>query len=603
MIDLSKRCSKWGINLKSLNIKKSFIKKLFLSLALLYFIVFILIFLFQSTVFERFYQNRTIKTTISEIDDTFPLSSDEEINQTVLELSQSTQTTAILVPTNSLSDQFNLLQLQLIEVIYNDESYEIYVPNLEDVYVTGATVNTTLLYHSPTDRYIPLELTIDNKRIIHSRMGRINPLYRDYYPNLDLDNAIELSGELVNSTKLRDTNQTSINPIVSNEILNILSQNYDNLSQFSESGYYYFSTADTIEEQNIVYFLNTEIDGVPYTYISVFPMSHITDVVSAVRTINIYTFILIFVVLSIAALLYSNAFSKPLLTINNATKKLSQLDFSGDRIHIETDDEFNELAKNINTLSANLQTTLSQLSEQNKQLSKSLDVENENEQKRKDFIRGMSHELKTPLSVIQASSEALEKGIFTSEEDKDKQLNVIQKEVMKTNKMIKDMMLVYRLDTPQYKEKYQDVEIKTLIEDVMSRLSLLAKNNHVTMTLLSDDITLFSDSDKLEIVLTNLISNAIKYTPRNEEIKIEAKQIDKFLDITITNYGITIKDDDLPHLFEPFYRVNKEHERANESTGLGLYIVNQTLKQFDSECHVKNIDNGVAFTFQLKMNQ
>ncbi|BCR35916.1 sensor histidine kinase [Mariniplasma anaerobium] len=583
------------------NIKKSFIKKLFLSLTLLYILIFLVIFLFQSTVFEQFYTNRTINTTKNEIENILPLESVADINEIILDFSQETQTTSLLVPTNSLTNQLGLLQLQIVEVIQDNITYEIYMPNHDDVYLIGSTVDATIVYHAPTERYIPVSLSVNGERIIHSGSGRINPMFSDYSPDLDLSSTFTITGEILSSEVIKNTTQSPINPIISNEILNILSENYEDLTVFSESSYYYVSTNETNNEQSLVYFVNTSIEDTPYTLIAVYPMSQITRIVSAVRTLNIYTFIIVVGVLMIAAFFYSKQFSKPLVTLNNAAKKLSNLDFSHNPITIETKDEFQELAFNINTLSANLEMTLSQLSKQNKQLSQSLEIENKNDERRKEFIRGMSHELKTPLSVIQASSEALEHNLFETKAEQTKQLKLIQQEIKNTNKMIKNMMLVYQSDTPQYKQYYQKFYIDNLIEQVVSRLQLLAfqKELEIKMDLLH--VELLSDPQKLELVLSNLLTNAIKYTPTNETIEIKVIQDKNDLTISVTNYGITIPDEEIERLFEPFYRVSKERSRHEGSTGLGLYIVNQTLNQFRSECHVKNVEKGVHFWFTIQI--
>ncbi|MEC9485541.1 MAG: HAMP domain-containing sensor histidine kinase [Candidatus Izemoplasma sp.] len=585
-----------------LKIKHSFIKKLFISLALLYLIVFLVIVLFQSTIFESFYTQRTIDSTLTEIEHTLPITNEDDLSRRILDFSQSTQTTTSLVPASSLQEQFNVLQLQIITVLTDRDTYDIYVPNLKNqTYNVDASVTGTLVYHDASARYIPLELQIDDHNIMRSGRRRMNPMYQEFYPDLDTSNTITISGNITAVTQALETPEMdqAINPIISNEILNIVTENYEDVSSFQENGFLYYSTNPNSEEKNIVYVVSTSIDDTPYLFISVFPYAHIEAVVASVRQINTYTFILIFIVLLIAAFVYSKAFSKPLLTLNTATKQLSNLDFSGDQIQLDTGDEFSELADNINALSANLQTTLSQLNEQNKQLSKSLDLENKNEQRRLDFIRGMSHELKTPLSVIQASSEGLEKGVFDNEEDKRKHLKLIQQEVDKTNKMIKDMMMVYRLDTPEYQSQYTQFDIKTLIEDVYQRLKILALNKNLEVVINSESIVLYADRDKLEIVISNLLNNAIKYTPKEQHIIIDVNQTLQNIEVSITNYGVHIPNDALDHLFDPFYRVNKDRRRKEGSTGLGLYIVSQTLKQLNTQCHVENITDGVRFFFTL----
>ena len=588
--------------MSSFSFKYSFIKRLFASLALLYLLIFFFLAVFQTTVFERVYTRRTINSTIEEIQEVLPISSSEDIDDIVLEFSLETQTTTSILPLRELTLQDNILSLQIINVESDGQIYPVYVPeNKQGFYRRFETVEASLLYVEQIDKYVPLELTIGDKIVIQSRNGNLNPLFAEYFPNVDSSDAIEIEGTIQSSFILSsETETTAVNPIVSAEILNILSESYTDATKVTDNAYYYYSLDENQEQQNLVFVVNTMVEGTPHLFISVFPVANITNVVSAVRGIYFYSFVLIISILVFAAVIYGQRFSKPLITINEATKKLSNLDFEESVITIENQDEFGQLAVNINVLSANLQTTLNQLSKQNEQLSKRIDMETKNEQRRIDFIRGMSHELKTPLSVIQAASEGLENDIFETEELKKEQLQVIQKEVQKTNHMIKDMMAVYKLDNSNYKEQFKEFNFSRLIEDVLKRMELLVRNNYLSIDTDLLDATIYSDPDKIELVISNLLSNAIKYTPSNHSIRIYIEEDTSEVTFHIRNYGVSLEQEQVDQLFDPFYRVNKERSRHDGSTGLGLYIVDQTLSQLDSECFVESGSNYVHFHFSLK---
>lgn len=588
--------------MRSFNIKYSFIKRLFASLALLYLSLFFILAVFQTTVFERVYTNRTINNTLQEIQDILPITSEDEIDDIILDFSLDTQTTTSILPIREITLQDNLLSLQIINVESDGESYAIYVPeSKQGIYRVDETVVASLLYAEQIDKYVPLELSVGEKTVIQSRNGNLNPLFTEYFPNIDSSDAIEIEGTILSSFIISsNTDSASVNPIVSSEILNILSESYTNATRVTDNSYYYYSLNENQQEQNLVFVVNTMIEGTPHLFISVFPMANITNVVTAVRGIYFYSFILILSILVVVAIVFGQKFSKPLITINEATKRLSNLDFDESMISITNQDEFGQLAVNINLLSANLQTTLNQLSKQNEQLSKRIDMETKNEQRRVDFIRGMSHELKTPLSVIQAASEGLENDIFDTEEDQKEQLKVIQKEVQRTNSMIKDMMAVYKLDNSNYKEQFKEFNFSKLIEDVLKRMELLVRNNYLSIDTDLLDVTILSDPDKVELVISNLLSNAIKYTPSNHSIRIYIEETYDQVTFHIKNYGIRLEQSQVDQLFDPFYRVNKERSRQDGSTGLGLYIVDQTLLQLDSECFVESGDNHVHFYFSLK---
>ena len=279
---------------------------------------------------------------------------------------------------------------------------------------------------------------------------------------------------------------------------------------------------------------------------------------------------------------------------------MSKLNFDNPLIEINTQDEFSELANNINLLSLNLKSTLERLNEQNKQLSISLDRENKNENTRRDFVSGMSHELKTPLAVIQASAEAIEKNIFDTEEERITALALIQKEVQRTNRLINNMITIYNIDNPDYSNDWQEINLSSIVRNTEESLRLLYKNSNIEVELNLEDSVITADQLKMELIINNLFTNAIKYTPKGNKIEISIKNIDSYVHFEIINYGINIENDKLDRLFDAFYRVDKARSRSEGSTGLGLYIVQQTLSQYNSKCIAVNIENGVSFSFQIK---
>ena len=435
--------------------------------------------------------------------------------------------------------------------------------------------------------------------IIRAKMNTIDPIYADLISGLDTSTRIPISGVISNISNSDVIQENPINPIISNEILNIFTENYDSLTIF-DGGFYYYTSNDESDLTNLVFVANTTIGNESYVLISVYPMGHIDDIVDAVQLVNIYIFSIVFALLVIFSFIYSRQFSKPLVFINKATKEISALNFDSPLIEINTQDEFSELATNINTLSLNLKTTLERLNEQNKQLSDSLDRENKNENTRRDFVSGMSHELKTPLAVIQASAEAIEKNIFETEEERANSLAVIQKEVQRTNKLINNMITVYNLDNPDYSNNWQEINIASIVSNTEESLRMLCKNASIEVNLDLEDAIIVADQLKMELIINNLFTNALKYTPKGNKIDIKVTNIDLYIKFEIINYGTTIEDDKLDKLFDAFYRIDKSRSRAEGSTGLGLYIVQQTLSQYNSKCIAKNIENGVSFSFQIK---
>lgn len=582
-----------------INIKNSFIKKLFFSLIVIYLFVFILLFLFQGIIFRTFYTSRTITNTEVEISNFIETVNSSNIPDKIVEFSQATQTTSLFIP----NDQFqNISQLSLIKIDVEYESivYTIFVPNLHTGdYQIGDEIIASLYFHEESGNYVPSPLRLNGNMIIRARMNTIDPIYADLISGLDTSTKIPISGVISNISDSDIPVEKPINPIISNEILNLFTDNYESLT-IIENGFYYYTSNDESNISNLVFVVNKTIDSESYVLISVFPMSHIDDIVDAVQLVNIYIFSIVLLLLIIFSFIYSKQFSKPLVFINKATKEMSNLNFDSPLIEINTQDEFSELAENINILSINLKNTLERLNEQNKQLSFSLERENKNENTRREFVSGMSHELKTPLAVIQASAEAIEKNIFDNNEDRADALNLIQKEVQRTSKLINNMITIYNLDNPDYSNVWEEINLSTIIKNTEQSLRMLYQNENIEVLLNLEDSIIMADQLKMELIINNLFTNAIKYTPNGNKIKIIVKNIESYIHFEIINYGTNIEEDKLDKLFDAFYRVDKSRSRLEGSTGLGLYIVQQTLSQYDSKCIAKNIDDGVSFSFKIK---
>jgi len=577
-------------------IKRSFIGKAFFSLIILYFVVFLFLFVFQGFVFRAYYTRRTILNIKNETQAFIDKDHYESPEIEGLLFSRDTQTITSLISVADLQDNVNILDLVRITVTLDNVDYTLLAPKLEGTeYEIGHNVSSTA-YLYDTTTYIPTYLSINNETIIRSNQSSNNPVFDDIFDVNDSSSVIQINGSI---TQLSYNTGTSVNSVVSNEILNLASKNYITNVTNNLGSYYYTESSSNISS-NLVFYTFVEINNEEFLLTSVYSTAHVDDIVSAAGQANVYMFLIVLLILMIASFVYSREFSRPLIFINKKTKDLSKLNFNEPLIKIESSDEFSELAKNINVLSINLQTTIYQLNEQNKQLSDSLAKENTLEERRRDFVQGMSHELKTPLAVIQASAEALENNIFDTKEEQKNALSLIQKEVLKTNNMIKSMMTVYKVDSPDFKKEWKNENIKDIILSLDRTLSLLYTNSNIVVEMHLNDTILYCDRDRIETVITNLFTNAIKYTPNRGKIKITLLDNPKEITFKIQNFGVSIPAEEQKNIFEPFYRVDKARGRSEGSTGLGLYIVNQSLQQYNTKCEVESDSNSVTFSFIIK---
>lgn len=192
---------------------------------------------------------------------------------------------------------------------------------------------------------------------------------------------------------------------------------------------------------------------------------------------------------------------------------------------------------------------------------------------RKQFVADVSHELRTPLTTIKSYVETLMSDDI-DDNARNRFLQVVNKEVDRMVRLVKDLLLLSNLDSNKYAMKKETIDLKKMLTDVVSNMRLLAynKSQQLYTKFCEEDITVEGDADKLEQVFINVINNSIKYTPNNGKIEISAALVGDKAIVTITDNGIGIPREDIEKVFERFYRVDKARSRELGGTGLGLSI-------------------------------
>ncbi|WP_018930628.1 sensor histidine kinase [Gracilibacillus lacisalsi] len=322
-----------------------------------------------------------------------------------------------------------------------------------------------------------------------------------------------------------------------------------------------------------------------------FTMASLQPVNEAVQMIKeYYIYIVLFVValVLLAAFYYSKGIARPLLRINDATKRMTNLDFP-EKIPVQSKDEIGELANNINFLSTTLQSYIDQLQQ---------DVEKERqlEQTRKDFIAGVSHELKTPLSIMKSCMAILQDGVAV--EKKDHYFSAMENEVNRMDRLIADMLELAKYESGTYKIEMESFFIDELIRSVYNQLSLKVIDQEIDVNLNLQSIEVIANHDRMEQVITNFLSNAIQHTPDKGKIVVSTISEKDKVKITIENGGIHIDEEQLDKIWDRFYQGEKT-QRSKQGTGLGLAISKNILKLHDVPFGVFNTEIGVCFYFYL----
>ena len=335
-------------------------------------------------------------------------------------------------------------------------------------------------------------------------------------------------------------------------------------------------------------------------FVSISSLQPIGEASDVIREFYVYFYVLAIVLIIILSLVYTNMISNPLRKLNKTALKMSQLDFT-EKCKITTKDEIGNLANTLNFLSYNLSNSLNALQTANEKLTKDIEKEKSLEKMRKEFVAGVSHELKTPLSLISGYAEGLKDNIAEGEE-KDYYLEVIMDESQKISILISDMLDLSQLESGNFKLDEYYFEMEELINSIVKKHATIfeAKKITVKVNIAAPNSEVFGDSFRIEQVITNLLGNAIKNTPQGENIFISLKKVEEKVLFEIENQGTQIPVEDLENIWEKFYKVEKSRNRVLGGTGIGLSIVKNILSLHKSSFGVENTEIGVKFYFYLK---
>ncbi|PYE91049.1 HAMP domain-containing sensor histidine kinase [Bacillus sp. 196mf] len=444
----------------------------------------------------------------------------------------------------------------------------------------------------------PLEKAFQEKIKLDEEKKRAagEQLAKEKKPAVQEEAAQELGvyiGGRVTKVQLPDVNGP-VNPIYKNSIFldNIKGFQTDLLLKESNKIRYTTQTMD-YEKNDIKYKLLIkpikEKDGsVTYIY-AMASLQPVDEAVQMVQDYYIYIIAFVVVLIFLASFYYSKQIAKPLLKINDTTKKIAQLDFT-EKIPITSKDEIGDLSKNINILSNKLNSHIGQLEH---------DIEKERklEKTRKEFISGVSHELKTPLSIMKSCISILKDGV--AEHKKDYYFQAMEREVDKMDTLILDMLELAKFESGTYKMKKDSFYIDTVIEDICEHLSVEIEKKELRVHKNICSFEVIANQGRIEQVIVNFITNAIRYTPNKEDIIISTIDEKDRIKVCIENKGTHIEEEQLDKIWDRFYRVDTARQRSQGGTGLGLAISKNILELHDTEYGAGNTEDGVLFYFYL----
>lgn len=303
--------------------------------------------------------------------------------------------------------------------------------------------------------------------------------------------------------------------------------------------------------------------------------------------------ILVIFIMSIDFLL-GKFISEPITSINKSAKSMSQLNFSNP-CTVNTNDEFGELSRSLNTMSTNLQQALFELENANIQLEKDVNKERMLLEQRKELVDTISHEMKTPLGIIRAYTEGLIDEV--DEVKKKTYMNIIIEETDRMNNMIVSLLDLSSLEAGISKLSLECFDFIEFVETVAGRLliDIPDVNFYFTYDLPEHEVFVVADKMRMEQVIENLIINAKKHVICNGNLDLSLICLNGLLSFKIYNDGRTIEPEEISKIWSKFYRGTQSHRTGG--SGLGLAIVSQILTMHGLEYGVKNRDKGVEFYF------
>ena len=329
------------------------------------------------------------------------------------------------------------------------------------------------------------------------------------------------------------------------------------------------------------------------------PVASLKESVSISNRFLIYMAIIGFIITVILTFIIAKMITNPILELADISNKMGKLDFTA-KYAGNRSDEIQTLGQNMNYMSDRLEKAIYELQEANELLKEDIKRKEAIDEMRKDFIANVSHELKTPIALIQGYAEGLNEGLCEDEESRKYYTEVILDESEKMNKMVKQLLTLSSLESGNSILHKENFNLTSLIESVLGSISILIGEKNVNIEFDSDkEIFLNADEFKIEEVVTNYISNSIHHVRDSGEIKINVSDDGENITFSVYNTGNPIPEKDLNNIWEKFFKVDKAHSRAYGGSGIGLSIVKAIVEAHNGTVAVRNILDGVEFSFKI----
>ena len=439
----------------------------------------------------------------------------------------------------------------------------------------------------------------------------------NYYnsENQDIDLELELERISIKNNfdiLIKTDNNISIYSSNKNFLSRIMNQTFppDSMNKedviYSKKGVVIYKSFDTKNGLNYI-MLSTTLDNGYILYIRV-PIASIEESVKISNQflciIGLFTIIISGIIVSVI----SRKFTNPISELNEIAKKISKLDFSHKYRITDTDDEINDLGKSINTMSDTMERVIKQLRDSNIELEKDIEEKSKIDEMRKQFISDVSHELKTPIALIQGYAEGLLENVNTDDESRKFYAEVILDESNKMDVLVKQLLELMKLEYGKRKFNNDKFDLVELEKEVIRKSRVMLEERQVEVELKEENpIYVYADTFYIEQIVTNYLTNAIKHVKEvngSKRICVEniVEESRGKVRINVFNTGELISKENQNRIWNRFYKVDESRNRNDGGSGIGLSLVKAIMNNYKNNYGVENKEDGVQFYFELDLD-
>ncbi len=354
----------------------------------------------------------------------------------------------------------------------------------------------------------------------------------------------------------------------------------------------YSDTSDGNEENlsGTILFYN---EGSAYSLIVSIPGGSGDQLADVFSTIFPYVLLGVLLLSLLAAFLLSSIIARPITRISDVSKKMTNLDMSW-RCPVNRTDEIGILATNLNVMAEKLECTLEELNAANEQLMADIEREREQEKQRVDFFRTVSHELKTPLTILKGDIEGIIYGVGEYKNSKPHLRNCMRT-IIEMEQMVKEILAVSQMSEQDFELSMSQINIGDMLNNIFQDVEGMAEDKEMDFSIqvtADQPLIYYGDQAMLYKALTNIFVNGIRHSPERERVIVTLTN----KKLCVENTGVNISTEEMDKIYQPFYRVDQSHNSNTGGSGLGLYIVKTILDKHGLAYNLSNYDGGVRFT-------